>query len=103
LIIFGWVLTFSHELGHAAVLVHHKRRIKNAGFMLYFGSPAFFVDASDGLMLDPRARIMQSFAGPFAELVLAGVSSIVLFFLPKGPAAELLYRFALLNYFVIFL
>ncbi len=103
LILLGWTLTLSHELGHAAVLIHHDRRIKNAGFMLYFGSPAFFVDASDGLMLDRGARIMQSLAGPFAELVLAGASSILLFSLPKGSLAELLYRFSLLNYFVIFL
>ena len=103
LIVLGWVLTFSHELGHAAVLIHHDRRIKNAGFMLYFGSPAFFVDASDGLMLDRGPRIMQSVAGPFAELVLAGASSILLFFLPHGGLAELLYRFSILNYFVIFL
>ena len=103
LIVLGWVLTFSHELGHAAVLIHHGRRIKNAGFMLYFGSPAFFVDASDGLMLDRGPRVMQSFAGPFAEFVLAGASSVLLFFLPQGGLAELLYRFSLLNYFVIFL
>ena len=103
LILMGWVLTFSHELGHAAALIHYHRRIKNAGFMLYFGSPAFFVDASDGLMLDRVPRIVQSFAGPFAELVLAGACSMLLFFLPQGGLAELLYRFSLLNYFVIFL
>ena len=44
--------------------------------MIYFGSPAFFVEASDSLMLDRRQRILQSFAGPFAELVLAGFSSL---------------------------
>jgi CRP-like cAMP-binding protein len=103
LIVLGWALTFAHELGHASVLIHKRRRIRTAGFMLYFGSPAFFVDASDGLMLDTGERIMQSFAGPFAELIIAGACSIVLFFLPHGPLGELLYRFALLNYFVIFL
>ena len=54
------------------VMTHYGRSVITAGFMLYFGSPAFFVDASDGLMLDRGQRIMQSFAGPFAELVLAG-------------------------------
>ena len=103
LILLGWVLTFAHELGHASVLIHKGRRIKNAGFMLYFGSPAFFVDSSDGLMLDASTRILQSFAGPFAELFLAGASSILLFFVPQGPLGELLFRFSLLNYFVIFL
>jgi putative peptide zinc metalloprotease protein len=103
LIVLGWGLTFSHELGHAAVLIHHDRRIKNAGFMLYFGSPSFFVDASDGLMLERGTRVIQSFAGPFAEFAVAGASSLLLFFLPEGGLAELLFRFSLLNYFVIFL
>ena len=40
-----YFLTFVHELGHAVVLVHQGRRIKSAGFMIYFGSPAFFVEA----------------------------------------------------------
>ncbi|MGH2672339.1 MAG: hypothetical protein ACRDHC_05120, partial [Actinomycetota bacterium] len=31
-----YVLTFIHELGHAVVLVHYGRKVKSAGFMLYF-------------------------------------------------------------------
>lgn len=103
LIVLGGVLTFAHELGHALVITHHRRRIGSAGFMLYFGSPAFFVDASDSLMLDRRSRMLQSGMGPFFELVLAGFASLVLFALPELPAASLLYRFALINYFVILL
>jgi putative peptide zinc metalloprotease protein len=96
-------LTFAHELGHATVLVHNGRRVISAGFFIFFGSPAFFVDASDGLLLDRRQRIAQSFAGPFAELVLAGVASIVMIALPGTGVAAFLYRFALINYFVIFM
>ena len=99
----SFVLTFAHELGHAVVLTHYGRRVKSAGFMIYFGSPAFFVEASDGLMLDRGKRIVQSFAGPFAELVLAGIASIYLLLDPGGPASGVIFKFALLNYFVIFL
>ena len=46
---------------------------------------------------------MQSFAGPFAELILAGVASIVIVAIPGTGTAAFLYRFALINYFVIFM
>jgi CRP-like cAMP-binding protein/Zn-dependent protease len=103
LIAMNYFLTFAHELSHALVLVRYGRRVKNAGFMIYFGSPAFFVDVSDGLMLEPRKRIMQSFAGPYAEMMIAGAASIVAWLAPEWAGSGLLYRFALLNYFVIFL
>ncbi len=99
----SFVLTFAHELGHAVVLTHYDRRVKSAGFMIYFGSPAFFVEASDGLMLDRGKRIVQSFAGPFAELVLAGLASLYLLLLPHSAISGVLYKFAVLNYLVIFL
>jgi CRP-like cAMP-binding protein/Zn-dependent protease len=99
----NYVLTFVHELAHALVLVRYGRRVKSAGFMIYFGSPAFFVEASDALMLERRQRILQAFAGPYAELVIAGAASIAVWAFPSSPPAAILYKFALLNYFVIFL
>ncbi len=97
----AFVLTFCHELAHAAVLVHHDRRVLGAGFFIFFGSPAFFVDASDVLMLDRGKRIQQAFAGPFAELFLAGIASLLIAASPGAVYAPLLYRFAFVNYFVI--
>ena len=99
----GLFLTFAHEMGHAMSLIRYQRRVITAGFFIFFGSPAFFVDASDGLMLDQRERIAQSFAGPFAELILAGIASIVMVLIPDTWLAAFLYRFALINYFVIFM
>jgi CRP-like cAMP-binding protein len=103
LMVLGLVLTAAHELGHALVLTHNRRRVGSAGFMLYYGSPAFYVDASDGLMMPAGPRIMQAFAGPFAELVLAGITSIALFVFPGSSVAPLLFKFAFLNYYVIVL
>jgi putative peptide zinc metalloprotease protein len=98
----GLVLTFIHELGHSLVVVHGGRRIKSAGFMLYFGSPAFFVDVSDGQMMDRRQRILESAAGPASELVVAGVATMALWAFPGVIGAALLYRFIVINYLVIF-
>ncbi|MGQ0671004.1 MAG: cyclic nucleotide-binding domain-containing protein [Actinomycetota bacterium] len=99
----SYLLTFIHELAHAVVLTRYDRRVKSAGFMIYFGSPAFFVDASDGLLMSRWQRITQSAAGPFSELIVAGLASLALWAFPDSSGAGLLYKFALLNYFYIFL
>lgn len=103
LLALAFFLTFMHELGHAVVISRYDRKVKSAGFMIYFGAPAFFVEATDSLMLDRRQRILQSSAGPVTELVIAGVAGLAVFLFPGGPLADLLYKFALLNYLVIFL
>ncbi|MGH2636229.1 MAG: cyclic nucleotide-binding domain-containing protein [Actinomycetota bacterium] len=103
LLAMSYFLTFMHELGHAVVLVHYGRRVKSAGFMIYFGSPAFFVDSSDGLMMDRGQRIVQSAAGPYTELIIAGAASALAWAFPEWSVAPALYKFALLNYFIIFL
>jgi CRP-like cAMP-binding protein/Zn-dependent protease len=103
LLAMSYFLTFAHELAHAVVLTRYGRRVKSAGFMIYFGSPAFFVDSSDGLMMDRRERVVQSFAGPYAELIIAGAAAAIAWALPEWSVAPVLYKFALLNYFVIFL
>jgi CRP-like cAMP-binding protein/Zn-dependent protease len=103
LLALAFFLTFMHELGHSVVISHYDRKVKSAGFLIYFGSPAFFVEATDSLMLEQKQRILQASAGPFTELIIAGVASLVIFAFPDGPLADLLYKFALLNYIVIFL
>lgn len=97
------VMTFVHELGHATYLVHRQRRVYSAGFMLYFGSPAFFVDSTDGLLLERRDRIKQAFAGPYFELVAGGAVALLALFVDAGPVADVLHVFVLLLYFGVFM
>ena len=100
-----WLLdyfsVFIHELGHALVVVRNGRRIKSAGFMIYFGSPAFFVDGSDGLMMDRRQQILSSFAGPFAEMILASACALIVWWFPEWFLARTLFTAAALNYYLI--
>jgi CRP-like cAMP-binding protein/Zn-dependent protease len=103
LLALNYSLTFLHELGHAVVLTHYGRRVKSAGFFIYFGSPAFFVDSSDGLMMERRQRIVQSFAGPYAELIVAGIAIVLAWGFPDTAIAPTLYTFAVLNYLVLFM
>lgn len=103
LFVLDYFMVFVHELGHALVLTHNGRRVKSAGFMIYFGSPAFFVDSSDSLMMGRRQEILSSFAGPYAQLIVAAVSSLVALAFPGWVLSETLYRYAVLNYFVVFM
>ncbi len=101
LFVLSYFMIFVHELAHALVLIHYGRRVKSAGYMIYFGSPAFFVDASDGLMLDRPQRMLQSFAGPYGQMVVAAISAIVAWALPDWILAETMYRYAVLNYLML--
>jgi len=101
LLVLDYVMVFCHELGHALVVVHNGRRIRNAGFQIYFGSPAFFVESSDGLMMDRKQQILESFAGPFAQLVLAGIAAMIAWTFPGWILSETMYKFAVLNYLVV--
>jgi CRP-like cAMP-binding protein/Zn-dependent protease len=103
LLVLSYFSTFLHELGHAVVLTHYGRRVKSAGFMIYFGSPAFFVEASDGLMLERKQRMLQSFAGPYAEFLSAGITSIAAWAFPDAAITETLYKFSVLSYVVLFM
>jgi putative peptide zinc metalloprotease protein len=103
LTVLNYFLTFVHESGHALALVHYGRRVKGAGFLIYFGSPAFYIESADGLMMERRQRMVQAFAGGYAEMIFCGVASILLLVFPGGILAAVLYRFAVLGYLVIFL
>src|SRR5207248_779876 len=55
----NYFTVFVHEMGHALVVVHYGRRLPTAGFQIYFGTPAFFVESSDALMLERKQRMLQ--------------------------------------------
>ncbi|OLD54811.1 MAG: hypothetical protein AUI83_07460 [Armatimonadetes bacterium 13_1_40CM_3_65_7] len=103
LLALNYFLTFMHELGHASVLVHYGRKVKGAGFAIYFGSPSFFIESSDGLMLERRQRMLQAFAGGYAEMFLCGVAAMLVWLFPGAAIAPTLYKFGVLGYLVIFL
>ncbi|MFL5766948.1 MAG: cyclic nucleotide-binding domain-containing protein [Actinomycetota bacterium] len=103
LTVLDYASTFVHEMGHAIVLLRYGRQVKSAGFMVYFGSPAFFVEGSDGLMLERRQRILQALGGPYAETVMAGIAAMVAWAYPDFFLSKTLYQFAVLGYLVIFM
>lgn len=94
---------FFHELAHALVLTRNGRKVKSAGFLIYFGSPAFFVESSEVLMLSRRQNMLQSFVGPFAQFVVGGVCALIIWAVPEWILSPTLYKVAVLNYFMVFM
>lgn len=103
LFVLDMISVFIHETGHAMVLMHHGRRVNGAGFRLYFGTPAFYIESTDALMLGQRQRLWQSFAGPGFQAMATGVVSIGLLAFSDGGLSPLLWRFCALSYFTALL
>lgn len=97
-IVLGLVAVTIHELGHALVTVHYGRHVRTVGIRLHLGSPAFYVESVDALLLSRRQRIIQAAAGPWAEWLATSVALAVLVVLPSdSDAASLLHRFVIVN------
>ncbi len=94
------VTLMMHEFAHALTCKHFGREVNAAGFMLYFGMPAFFVDTTDVWMAPRRARILVSWAGPYANFILAAVASIVYSLWPGLLWKAYLFQFVALSVFV---
>jgi len=71
-----YLMIVSHEFGHALAVKHYRRKVHQAGFLIYYGMPGFFVDTTDIWMAPKRARLVASFAGPAATLLLASLCSV---------------------------
>lgn len=91
LLVLGLLALALHELGHGLAVKHAGRTVHRAGFMLYYGLPAAFVDTTDVWMAPRRARLLTSFAGPWTGLVLGGVCALVAVLLSDGPLGALLF------------
>jgi Zn-dependent protease len=98
IIVLGLIAVALHELGHALVTVHYGRTVRAAGLRLHLGSPAFYVESLDALLLSRRQRIVQAAAGPWAEWLAISCAAFALLALqPNSAAALVLHRFVIVN------
>ncbi len=71
------VTTALHELGHGLVLTYHGGRPSRMGVMLFYLTPAFFCDVSDGWRLPHRRqRVQVAAAGIATQTVIAGTAAL---------------------------
>ncbi|KJQ54168.1 putative peptide zinc metalloprotease protein YydH [Microbacterium sp. SA39] len=82
------LLTLLHECAHGLSLTRFGGRPRRAGFMLFYLSPAFFVDVTDGWRLpDRRHRVAVALAGPAVHALVAALALIAALVLPQ-PAVD---------------
>jgi hypothetical protein len=86
-----------HECAHGLVVVHHGRHVDAAGFRMLLGTPAFYVESVDALLLTRRQRMVQAAAGPWAEWLVTSVVAVWFWWAPVVLFAPLLHRFIVLN------
>ena len=72
------LLTLLHESAHGITLTRFGGRPRRAGFMIFYLSPAFFVDVTDGWRLpERRQRVAIALAGPAVHAVIGAIALIV--------------------------
>ncbi|MEX5636257.1 daptide biosynthesis intramembrane metalloprotease [Parafrankia sp. FMc2] len=93
------LVTAVHEMGHAAVLTALGGRPRRLGVMLFYLTPAFFCDISDGWRLrHSRYRVATALAGVAVQWVCAGIAALVSLALPPGDAHDAVVGLALACY-----
>jgi putative peptide zinc metalloprotease protein len=99
-LIVGYYLTiFVHESAHALTAKHFGTRVDEGGFVLYYFIPAFYVNVTDAWVVPWKRRIAIFWAGPYSGLVLAGMSSLLVWALPASSLlSALLFKLAVAAY-----
>ncbi len=91
------VMIVIHECGHGMALKFYGRHIPKTGLLFYFGSLAFFVDATDAWMASRRSRMVISFAGPFSTILVGCLLTIVMVLFPGLPLNPILFQAAFMG------
>ena len=93
----GIVASVIHESAHALVIHDRQRQVGSGGIGFYWGALAFYVDATDALLLPKKARLLQVLAGPAADALLASLLAISATALPgSSPWRAVLIQISVL-------
>ena len=86
-----------HESAHAFTVKHFRRRVRRGGFLIYFGSPACFIDTMDIWMEPKQSRLAVSWAGPLSGVIVASLATFALLGTGFSDALvnEILFKLAL--------
>lgn len=89
-----------HEAAHGLAVKRFGRTVSRAGVGWYLIAPVAFVDTSDMWLEDRAKRAMVSAAGPFANLVIAGLAAIGAATVSSPFLVAILWQFVLASYYI---
>lgn len=92
------VCTIFHELGHAYATKACGRELNRAGVIFYWFGMFAFTDTSDMWLSTQKERISVSVAGPYTDIILAGIVSIVAWYIIQPDMKVFLWLLGLLLY-----
>ncbi|MFI2564129.1 daptide biosynthesis intramembrane metalloprotease [Paenarthrobacter sp. NPDC018779] len=93
--------TLLHELGHGLALAYFGGQPRRIGIMLFYLSPAFFCDVTDGWRLPSRKqRVLVALAGPMVHLGLGSAALSLQGFMTASTAKDGVLLYGVLCYCV---
>ncbi|MDO6144877.1 zinc metalloprotease [Paenarthrobacter aurescens] len=96
-----FVSTLLHELGHGMALTCFGGTPRRIGIMLFYLSPAFFCDVTDGWRLSSaKQRMVVALAGPMVHVALGSVAMTVQVFLPDSSVKDAAVLYGMICYAV---
>lgn len=99
-----FLVTFIHELGHAAACHHYGAPVRSLGVMLYYLQPAAYADITDSWQLRNRwQRVVISSAGVYVQALVTSGTMFLWLALKGRHNADLLIIFAAANLSTILL
>lgn len=90
-----------HEAGHAFTTKAFGYEVPRAGIGWYWFGPIAFVDTSDMWLAGRWPRIAVSLAGPYSNLVLGGLASLLALWTSSAVATAALWQFSLISYLIV--
>jgi putative peptide zinc metalloprotease protein len=90
-----------HELAHAATCKHYGRAVHRVGFGWYYFAPVAFVDTSDIWPAGRLPRVLVSAAGPYSNLVLAGIAALAALLPAPDSLKDVLWSFSSMGYVLV--
>ncbi|SDW75384.1 putative peptide zinc metalloprotease protein [Arthrobacter sp. cf158] len=96
-----FVSTLLHELGHGMALTYFGGTPRRVGIMLFYLSPAFFCDVTDGWRLGSRKqRVLVALAGPLVHVGLGSLVFAAQALLPESSVKDAAVLYAVICYAV---